>query len=451
MNKGVGAAMQNQARAITLPNTAIYALNNDNTIFVLKPGTRAFTRLGRVNVNKIDGNLIGIDFRPADGNGNALHGLTDTGNVYQISLVAPTIGEPTFVSKTTTRFSGGYQSLMDFNPTLNALRLIGANDQNLAMVNSSGNLNVTAAQTPMAYAQGDVNQGVDPNIAGGTYSNNYAGAPNTLFYGIDFDLDTFVTISSVNATGSSNTGGGQLQTIGPIVDQNNQPINLAPTADLDIYTDSAKVNFLVGISGRRLFTIDLAQLTPNLPLGQTQKVVALGINVEETGGGFIDIAVSPFGPAPTATPTPAPTATPTPTPTPTATPAVTGTSYQAEAATLGGGNTVKTNQAGFTGAGFVDFADNVAGGFVEFALTDTGVRTLKFRYANGSAAGRTLSLSLNGMVLTTLNFAPTGAWTTWKTVTVPNVNLGAAAGAKALRLTATTAAGGPNLDRLIVQ
>ncbi|MFN0086400.1 MAG: DUF4394 domain-containing protein [Blastocatellia bacterium] len=442
-NAMVGAVMQNQTRAITLPATAIYALNQDNVIFVLRPGTRAFTRLVRVNVNKLDGNLIGLDFRPADGNGNAVYGITDTGNIYQISLVDPTLGEPTFVSKTTARFSAGYQSLMDFNPVLNAIRLIGSNDQNLAVVNSGGNLNVTAAQTALAYAQSDVNQGVDPNIAGGTYTNNFVGAPNTLFYAIDFDLDTFVTISSVNATGSSNTGGGQLQTIGQIVDVNNNPINLAPTADLDIYTDSNKANFLIGISGRRLFTIDLEQLTPNLPLGQTQNVVARGINMEETGGGFIDIAVSPFGPAPV--PTPAATPTPTPTQSPAA------TSLQAEAATLGGGTTAKTVHAGFTGAGYADFADKIAGGFVQFAINETGSRTITFRYSNGSTAARPLKVTLDGMTLTTLNFAPTGAWTTWKTVTLPNVNLGAAAGAKALRLTATAATGGPNLDRADLQ
>ncbi len=296
-NNKNSASSNNSNRSVVLPNTAIYALNQDNTIFVLRPGTRSFTRLTRVDLDKIDGNLIGIDFRPADGNGNALYGLTDNGNLYQISLVEPTLGQPTLVSKTTARFTAGYQSLMDFNPTLNALRLIGSNGQNLAMVNSGGNLNVTAAQTQMSYAQGDVNQGATPCIAGGTYNNNYAGAPNTLFYGIDSDFDTLVTISSVNATGSSNTGGGVLQTIGKLVDANGNPVNVAPTADLDIYTDANKNNFLIGISGRRLFTIDLNQIATNLQVGQTQNITVRGINMTETGGGFIDIAASPFGPA----------------------------------------------------------------------------------------------------------------------------------------------------------
>ena len=143
-----------QTTGVVLPKTNIYALNSDNTIFVLTPGAASFTRL--VRVNKVNGNLIGLDFRPADGNGNMVYGLTDTGNLYTINLTAAQLGTATQVSTLSPRFAGGFQSLMDFNPVLNALRLIGTNDQNFALVNSSGNLNVTAVQTAMSYAPGDV-------------------------------------------------------------------------------------------------------------------------------------------------------------------------------------------------------------------------------------------------------------------------------------------------------
>lgn len=432
------AGMAVQTTGVTLPKTNIYLLNDDNVLFVLTPGAASFTRL--VRVNRVNGNLIGIDFRPADGNGNSLYGLTDTGNLYTISLVAPNIGATALVSSLSTRFAGGFQSLMDFNPVLNALRLIGTNDQNFALVNSGGNLNVTAVQTAMAYAAGGVNAGVDPNITGGAYTNNYAGAPNTLFYGFDYDLDTLVTISSVSSTGSSNTGGGQLQTIGRLVGADGAPINFSPTADLDIHTDASGVNSVIGINGRMLFTIDLSQINPSLALGTTQNIIAKSIPMTEPGG-FIDLAVSPFSP-------PAPTPTPTPTPKPTPVPGP--TVYQAEKGLLGGGSWIMTNHAGFTGTGFVDFADGRAGGLVEFAVSQTGNRKLTFRYANGSTANRTCAITVNGASVGTLTFPPTGAWTTWKTVSL-NVNLGAAAGNKAVRVTSTTNAGGPNLDKLDVQ
>lgn len=427
-----------QTTGVVLPKTNIYCLNADNTIFVLTPGTTSFTRL--VHVTQVNGNLIGIDFRPADGNANSIYGLTDTGNLYTINLTSTQLGAATLVSTLSPRFAGGFQSLMDFNPVLNAIRLIGTNDQNLAVVNSGGNLNVTAAQTSLAYAAGDVNAGVDPNITGGAYSNNYAGAPATLFYGIDYDRDTLVTVATKNATGSSNTGGGQLQTIGPVFGSDGAAINFSPTADLDIYTDANGGNIAIGISGRTLFAIDLAQINPNLSLGTTQNVSARTITMPEPGGGFIDIAVSPFVATPPTTPSP----TPTPTPVPTA------TTYQAENSTLGGGSWIMTNHTGFTGTGFVDFADNVANSYVEFSVSQTGNRTLTFRYANGSTVNRTCKVTVNGVNAGTLNFPPTGSWEIWKATSL-GVNLGASTGNKAVRVTATTKAGGPNLDKLDVQ
>jgi hypothetical protein len=296
-------AVAAQSTGIVMPKTSIYALNADNTIFVLTPGsTTGFTRLARVTTT--NGNLIGIDFRVADG---LLYAVTDTGSLYTINLTPSQTGAATQVSDLTTRFAGGFQSLADFNPVVNALRLIGTNDQNIAVVNSNGNLNGSAVQTAVSYAAGDVNAGKDPNIAGGSYTNNFAGATVTLFYGIDYDLDTFVTIQPATPGGSSATGGGKLQTIGHLVTPTGDPVNVAPTADIDIYSDGTGGNSVIGVSGRTLFTIDLSKIDPNLALGKTQHVVASGITMPDSGGGFIDLAVSPV-----AAPAPAPTPTPTP-------------------------------------------------------------------------------------------------------------------------------------------
>ncbi len=288
------AAAAVQSTGIALPRTNIYVLNPDNTIFVLAPGAASFAR--PIRVTQVRGNLIGIDFRPADASGTILYGLTDTGNLYTINLAPPNVGTATLVSTLTTRFGGGFQSLMDFNPVVNALRLIGSNDQNFALVNSSGNLDVTAVQTAMTYAAGDTNAGVDPNICGGSYTNNVPGAANTLFYAIDYDLDTLVTIATVNATGSSNTGGGQLKTIGRLVSSNGTPINFSPTSDLDIYTAPNGTNSVVGVNGRMLFTLDLAQINPSMPLGTNQNIVVRTILMDELRNS-IDIALSPIPPA----------------------------------------------------------------------------------------------------------------------------------------------------------
>ncbi|MEU6785926.1 glycoside hydrolase family 88 protein [Nonomuraea angiospora] len=120
--------------------------------------------------------------------------------------------------------------------------------------------------------------------------------------------------------------------------------------------------------------------------------------------------------------------------------------YEAENGTISQG-VVESNHAGFTGSGFVNL-DNVAGSSVEWTIqaADPGPVTLALRYANGTAADRPMTVTAGGTG-TTLSFPGTGAWTTWRTVTV-RVTL--AAGANAVKATATTANGGPNLDSLSV-
>ena len=119
--------------------------------------------------------------------------------------------------------------------------------------------------------------------------------------------------------------------------------------------------------------------------------------------------------------------------------------YQAEDATIIQG-VVESNHAGFTGTGFVN-GDNVVGSGVEFTVTGSGPATVTVRFANGTAADRPMSVSVNGAAGFTQSFPATGAWTTWTTVTFP-VTL--TAGTNTIRLTATTVGGGPNLDRLTV-
>jgi hypothetical protein len=267
-NTGIAAGV------VLPPGVPVYALTSDNAIYVLRPGAGQYTRLGRVNTPD-GGNLIGIDFRPADNTPTKLYGLTDLGTLYNIDVSASRFGQIQKISTMNPRFTGGFENIMDFNPVVNALRVTGSNDQNLAVVNGAdgSNLSTVAPQTKFAYAQGDVNFGKDPELSGGAYTNNVAGATSTLFYVVDHDLDTLVTIADKTATGSSNTGGGQLKTIGSFYDEQGNKLNMSPTTDWDIYTDRSGINYLVGQTTRLLFSIDLSQINPNLPLGKTQKIV----------------------------------------------------------------------------------------------------------------------------------------------------------------------------------
>jgi Domain of unknown function (DUF4394) len=277
------------ATGIVMPNVPIYALNTNNVILVLRPGDTNFSRL--VRITTANGNLIGIDFRPAD---RRLYALTDRGTLYTIALGSLNLGAVTRVSNLTPRFDGGYQSLMDFNPVVDAIRLIASDNDNYAVVkDAAGILNTTAVQTSLTYPAPDVNAGKDPNVACGSYTNNVAGAAVTIFYAIDYDTDQFLTIPPAVAGGSSATGGGLLQTIGNLVTPTGVRINVSPNTDIDVTTVNG-VNTIYGVSGRSLFSIDLGQINPGLVRGQTQNVVVRGISLAETpdnGGNLIDIAL----------------------------------------------------------------------------------------------------------------------------------------------------------------
>lgn len=232
----------------------------------------------KLSVNIPNENLLGIDFRPADG---LLYGVTDARRIYTIDIVT---GQAQLISGFSPNFAAGFQSLMDFNPVVDAIRLMGGNDQNIAVVkDANGIFGPSAVQTNVNYPLGDVNFGSDPNLVGGAYTNNFVGATTTIFYGLDFNLDTFVTIA-VGANGSSATGTGQLTTIGRVVNQFNNVINLSPTADMDIITLNG-VDYMFGITGNNLFTVDLSTLIKGQP------VFAQSMLLKD--GGFIDIAVRP--------------------------------------------------------------------------------------------------------------------------------------------------------------
>src|SRR6266545_2574974 len=120
--------------------------------------------------------------------------------------------------------------------------------------------------------------------------------------------------------------------------------------------------------------------------------------------------------------------------------------FEAESARLSQA-TVATNHTGFTGTGFVDYA-NVAGSFVEWTVprTAAGSVTLTIRYANGTTAARPMTISVNG-ASSTVAFPGNGSWNTWATATV-KANL--TAGTNTIRATAIVPAGGPNVDWLEV-
>jgi regulation of enolase protein 1 (concanavalin A-like superfamily) len=120
--------------------------------------------------------------------------------------------------------------------------------------------------------------------------------------------------------------------------------------------------------------------------------------------------------------------------------------YQAEAATRGGGVTIDTNHAGYTGSGFANFPKS--GGYLDWTVSTAaaGTYSLGFRYALASGT-RNVQLTVNGVAISGgLTFTSSNSWSSWVTV---NLTVNLAAGANTIRLMSTGQDSG-NIDSLSV-
>jgi hypothetical protein len=138
----------------------------------------------------------------------------------------------------------GFSFGFDFNPVIDRIRVVSETNQNLVINPITGAVQTVAPN--VAYAAGDPNVGVDPNIVDSAYTNNFNGAGSTTLYGIDSGLDVLAT--QVAATGA-------LSTVGPL------GLNAVAAGGFDISgaTGIAYAALLpVGSSQSSLFTINLA-------------------------------------------------------------------------------------------------------------------------------------------------------------------------------------------------
>lgn len=161
-------------------------------------------------------------------NGPIVRSLTTTDNV---ATLVSTLSEP---------FSGGVISGFDFNPVADRLRLVGDNDQSFRINVDTGAVIVDG---DLAFAAGDINAGVNPNITASAYTNSVAGATTTQLYNLDPLLNRLVLQSPPND--------GTLQTLAEL------DINLDLVSGFDIVTSEDDENTAFVVSNATLYQIDL--------------------------------------------------------------------------------------------------------------------------------------------------------------------------------------------------
>ncbi len=170
------AITQDQARAERL-----FAVTTDDRLLSFDSSNPGAI-LSEMAISGLAGgeSLIGIDFRPATGQ---VFGVGSTGILHNIDI---TTGQASTVANLTQPLNGTSFGI-DFNPTVDRLRIVSDANQNLRVVPDTGQ---TFVDTALAYVSGDPNAGMNPNVSATAYTNSFPGATETTQYVIDSALNT---------------------------------------------------------------------------------------------------------------------------------------------------------------------------------------------------------------------------------------------------------------------
>lgn len=213
------------------PLVEFTALSNDNKIVYynarnLQSAIRTLTLSGLQTNEKI----ISIDYRPATGQ---LYGLGSSSRLYIInetSGLATSLGTAPFTPQLE-----GTSSAIDFNPTVDRVRLVSNNGQNLRLHPELGTVVAT---------DGAINGVTNPKVQGIAYTNSFAGTSTTQLYDIDYTTDKLYIQNPPN--------NGTLAEVGAL------DVDFEGTGGFDILPDS---NYAMAVNNKnnesRLYTISL--------------------------------------------------------------------------------------------------------------------------------------------------------------------------------------------------
>ena len=238
----------------TLPRVeTLYAVTTGNRLISFRatsPGT-LLSNQGILGL-QVGETIRSLDFRPATGQ---LFGFGSTGRFY---ILNPASGAATVVSAAPiSPAATGTKPSIDFNPTVDRIRLVTNAGQDLRVNPDTGA--VVATDGTLAYSGTDPAAGVLPSIVAQGYTNSVFGATATSLYAIDSARDTLVLQGSPGGSPiSPNTG--QLFTVGAL------GRDVSANAGLDVAANGIAYAALTdeGSGSSILYVVNLANgaLTP---------------------------------------------------------------------------------------------------------------------------------------------------------------------------------------------
>jgi len=260
--------------SIAQAQTAIIGITDDDKVFRMADVTLPGTTTTPLTITGLTAGqtVAGADYRPNTGQ-LYIMGYAAASNTAQLYTLDPVTGAATTIGSSSTLMLGTGSIGFDFNPTVDRIRVVGANGKNYRLHPVTGAIAATDAD--LNFATGDINFGQTPTIGAVAYTNSYIGSEATTLY--DYDESRNILVSQIPPNN------GTLNTIGL------SGIVLNPankSVDMDIY-----FNQVSGTNTAYLVANTLASNNDNLYTVNTTTGMATLVGAIGSGIAVKDISV----------------------------------------------------------------------------------------------------------------------------------------------------------------
>ncbi|SHG73160.1 DUF4394 domain-containing protein [Pedobacter caeni] len=239
---------------IAIPTDPVaYATDNANNFLIFNPMSPAALVSKPITGLASLESIVGIDFRPANGQ---IYALSSSSRLYTVNAAT---GALTPVgSGTLTTLLLGNSFGFDFNPTVDRIRIVSNTGQNLRLHPETG---------AVVFIDGILKPG-SPSISAAAYTNNFLGATETTLFDIDHTTDKLYKQTPPNE--------------GTLIEIGSLGINVESTNGFDIGSTSGIAYAILSVGGsNKIYTINLstgaASAISDFPKTITAMTVGLGL------------------------------------------------------------------------------------------------------------------------------------------------------------------------------
>jgi hypothetical protein len=221
-------SLQQAVIDLAIPTEPVaYAIDNSNNLQIFNPNSPMPVSKTVAGLQSGE-NILGIDFRPVNGQ---LYALGSSSRIYTINLgtgAATAVGTSPFAT-----LLSGTDFGFDFNPTVDRIRVVSNTGQNLRLNPNDG----TIAAVDLALNPGS------PMISAAAYTNNFAGSTATTLFVIDHNTDKLYQQNPPNN--------------GTLVETGSLGINITSANGFDIGSMSQKAYLMASVgSSTKIYSVN---------------------------------------------------------------------------------------------------------------------------------------------------------------------------------------------------